>query len=755
MFAVTYLFSGLFRTGKPAAGNFREVSNFPEVASARMRSLSLSKGRPEPEFPGSYSWGNFIHKIAVHNLNTMANLKGNANRLINATSPYLLQHAYNPVDWYEWGEEALARAAREHKPILVSIGYSSCHWCHVMEREVFEKEAIARIMNEHLVCIKVDREERPDIDQIYMEAVQAMGVSGGWPLNVFLTPEQKPFYGGTYFAPDQWTQVIQGIHQAFTNRRSDIEASASELAALLNQNDNTRLKRKADEVALKDALATMYGKLQPAFDTAWGGLAKAPKFIMPSVWRWLLRYHHITGNEEARAHLVFTLKKIAMGGIYDQIGGGFARYSVDSYWFVPHFEKMLYDNAQLMTLYAEAYALTKDEQFKTVLYETFEWLQTEMTGGEGGFYSALDADSEGEEGRFYVWKTEELRAVTGADADLIADYFSIKENGNWEPDKNILMRVQQDEDFLKKHGLSADEWKQKLRRAKDKLLSVRDARVRPGLDDKIVTGWNAMMITGLVDTYKVLGDKRFLDAALRNMRFLENALSEGLTFYRSHRNKRSEVKGFLDDYAWLIRACIGLYEVTFDSYWIHRAKALTGHTLGNFFDKHDGFFHYAGKDAEKLIASRKEMFDNVIPGSNSVMAQNLFHLGIFFDDSEWKTMAEEMTLSLGHLITSEPNYMSHWGIVYAEIRHGMAEVVFAGTSAAAKGRELFSDFQPFALAMGAEGGNHDLPLLEGKTALNDQFTVYVCYNKTCQRPVHRIEDAREQLYCTPTTLNDS
>lgn len=686
-----------------------------------------------------------MDKTTVDKLDAMVDLKGKANRLIGATSPYLLQHAYNPVDWYEWGEEALGKAVRENKPILVSIGYSSCHWCHVMEREVFEKEAIAKVMNEHLVCIKVDREERPDIDQIYMEAVQAMGVNGGWPLNVFLTPEQKPFYGGTYFPPDQWTQVIQGIHQAFTNRRTDIEASATELATLLNQNDNTRLKKETGEGALKEALSQMYGKLQSGFDTAWGGLAKAPKFIMPSVWRWLLRYCYITRNEEARQHLIFTLRKIAMGGIYDQIGGGFARYSVDAYWFVPHFEKMLYDNAQLMTLYAEAYALTKDESFKTVLNETFEWLQSEMTGVDGGFYSALDADSEGEEGRFYVWRTAELREVVGDDADLIADYFSIKDNGNWEPDKNILMRVQLEEDFLKKHGFSADEWQHKLRAAKDKLLEVRDTRVRPGLDDKIVAGWNAMMVAGLVDAYKALNDKRFLNAALRNMQFLENSLSEGLVVYRSYRNKRSEVKGFLDDYAWLIRACLGLYEVTFDSYWIHRAKALAEHTIDHFFDDNDGFFHYAGKDAEKLIASRKEMFDNVIPGSNSVMAQNLYHLGILFDNAHWKTTAEKMTLSLSHLISAEPNYMSHWGIVYAEMVHGMAEVVFAGEGAVEKARDIFRDFQPFALAMGVRGGSEDLPLLAGKAAVNDQFTVYVCYNKTCQRPVHSVEEALGQL----------
>lgn len=667
-----------------------------------------------------------------------------ANRLIHAASPYLLQHAYNPVDWFEWGDEALEKARNENKPILVSIGYSSCHWCHVMEREVFEKDDIAAIMNERLVCVKVDREERPDIDHIYMEAVQAMGVHGGWPLNVFLTPEQKPFYGGTYFPPDQWTQVVRGIHNAFTTRREEVEASATELTNLLAQQDTSRYKQEPASSDLRNDLESTYNKLHPAFDKTWGGLEKAPKFIMPSVWRWLLRYHRLTGSQDALQHLVLTLKKIAMGGIYDQIGGGFSRYSVDQYWFVPHFEKMLYDNAQLMSLYAEAYALTREEEFKVVLAETFEWLQTEMMDGHGGFYSALDADSEGEEGKFYIWTEEELRDVLGGEAPLFMDYYSVKDKGNWEHGKNILMRVQQEGDFLKKHGLAAETWKAKLQDAKDRLLAVRDKRIKPGLDDKIITGWNAMMVVGLADAYKVLGEDKFLKAALRNMQFLENELTEGLTLFRSYKNRRSHVKAFLDDYAYVIQACIALYQVTFNEYWINRAKALLQHTVENFYDVSDGFFKYAARDAEKLIAARKEIFDNVIPASNSVMAQNLYHLSVIFDDQTWRAMAEKMTFSLSHLITSEPNYMSNWGIVYAEMKKGMAEVVFAGKDNGVAAREMFRTFQPFVIAMGTDHESH-LPLLEGKSALADKLTIYVCYNKTCQQPVHTVHDAIAQL----------
>jgi uncharacterized protein YyaL (SSP411 family) len=667
-----------------------------------------------------------------------------ANRLIHSTSPYLLQHSFNPVEWFEWSDEALAKAKSEDKPILVSIGYSACHWCHVMEREVFEKEKIAKIMNEHLVCIKVDREERPDIDQIYMEAVQAMGINGGWPLNVFLTPDQKPFYGGTYFPPDQWRNVIEGINNAFVTRRTEVEASAGELAKALSESDASRYKKESASAELKTELEAIYLKLKPSFDKTWGGLDKEPKFIMPSVWRLLLRYHHITRNQECLDHVLFTLKKIAMGGIYDQVGGGFARYSVDKYWFVPHFEKMLYDNAQLISLYAEAYALTKDEALKTVVYETFEWLQTEMMDAHGGFYSALDADSEGEEGKFYAWTATEFRDALGEAAPLFIDYYSIKEEGNWEHDKNVLMRVQREEDFLKKHSLSVAEWNEKLQKAKDALLAVRDKRIRPGLDDKIITAWNAMTIVGLVDAYKAFGDDRFLRAALRTMQFIENELMEGLTLFRSHRKKRSAVKGFLDDYAFVIQAYVSLYQATFNEYWIQRAKALMDHTMQNFYDSTDGFFHYARQDAEKLIASRKEIFDNVIPSSTSVMAQNLYHLGIIFDDTVWKTISEKMASSLGHLITSEPNYMSNWGIVYAEMRKGMAEVAFVGEGAKAAAQQIFEAFNPFVLAMGAEHES-TLPLMDGKTAIDNRLTIYVCYNKTCQRPVHEVSEAVEEI----------
>jgi uncharacterized protein YyaL (SSP411 family) len=662
------------------------------------------------------------------------------NRLIHSTSPYLLQHAHNPVDWFEWGEEALMKAKKENKPILVSIGYSSCHWCHVMEREVFEKDDMAGIMNEYLVCIKVDREERPDVDQIYMDAVQAMGQHGGWPLNVFLTPDQKPFYGGTYFPPAQWTQVLNGIHKAFTERRSEIEESAHQFAEHLAQQDTQRFRKPADGADLATDLESIYKKLESAFDTSWGGLEKEPKFVMPSLWLWLLRYYHLSKNEKALQQTLLTLRRVAMGGIYDQIGGGFSRYSVDGYWFAPHFEKMLYDNAQLMTLYAEAYSITKDPEFKTILEETFEWLQTEMMHPEGGFYSALDADSEGVEGKFYVWKKEEVDTILGDDASIVNAYYSVKAEGNWEHGNNILFRALPEEKFLNTNNLAAKDWNEKLRGIKDKLLTERDKRIAPGLDDKIITAWNGLMVVGLTDAYKALGDERFLKAAKKNMEFLERELTENLTLYRSYKNKRSNTPGFLDDYAYLVQACIKLYQVTFEEYWIKRAEVLTLHTIDNFLDDSDGFFHYSGKYAEKLIAAKKEIFDNVIPSSNSVMAQNLLHLGIILDKDEWKTMATNMTESLGHLITNEPNYMSNWGIVYTEMKKGMAEVAIVGPGTELLKKQFHQVYQPFTLSMGTETESH-LPLLEGKVALQEKSTIYVCYHKTCQRPVHSVPEA--------------
>ena len=666
------------------------------------------------------------------------------NKLINATSPYLLQHAHNPVDWHEWNTEALQKALTEDKPILVSIGYSSCHWCHVMERESFEKESIAEIMNKFFVCIKVDREERPDIDQVYMDAVHILGVQGGWPLNVFLTPEQKPFFGGTYFTPQVWVEVLNNINRAYRANRDQIEETAEELRLHLLTSEVSRYKQEPIQSELIPELNEIYNKMQVKFDKKWGGIDKEPKFIMPSVWLFLLRLSNITKNPEALSHIVFTLKKIAMGGIYDQIGGGFARYSVDRYWFAPHFEKMLYDNAQLLSLYSEAYSITKDEEFKNVIYETHDWLQREMTHSNGGFYSALDADSEGVEGKFYIWKQDELHDILGEDEGLISSYFGIKKEGNWEHNSNILMRTTDDSRFLTNHDIKKEQWSQALRAAKEKLLGVRNKRVPPGLDDKIIAGWNAMTICGLTDAYRAFGDMRFLDAAIKNVQFMENNLITGQTLYRSFKEKRSNTGAFLDDYAFFIQALIRIYQVTFQEKYVRRASEMAQHVIDQFYDSSDGFFYYTSKDSEQLISRKKEIFDNVIPSSNAVMSQNLNHLGILFDREDWKQMGVAMVDSLSHLVKSEPGFMSHWAIVYLETKKGLAEIVFTGENMHILRSDLQKNFLPFAIMQGSDEQS-ELPLQKDKIAIGGKATIYVCHNKSCQLPVHEVSDALGQL----------
>lgn len=654
------------------------------------------------------------------------------NQLIHATSPYLLQHAHNPVEWYEWSNEALHKAKAEDKPILVSIGYSSCHWCHVMERESFENETIAAVMNEHFVCIKVDREERPDIDQVYMEAVQAMQQNGGWPLNVFLTPDQKPFYGGTYFPPQNWAQLLKQIHQTFQVKRKEIDDSANDLAQHLQTSDLKRFAQQNEKLFKQEQTDTMFQILASRYDKTWGGIEKAPKFVMPSIWLFLLRHHASTNNKAALNMVTNTLRQLALGGIYDQVGGGFSRYSVDGEWFAPHFEKMLYDNAQLLSLYAEAYSITHDPVFKETIYETVGWLEREMQHLAGGFYSALDADSEGVEGKFYTWTEAELRTVLGPDTEKLMYHFQATAEGNWEHGRNILRRDRETD------GIESDE----VKTLKAKLLVARSKRIRPGLDDKILTGWNAMTIHGLIDCYKAFNDEHFLQLALGAISFLEEHVIDDKV-YRAWKGKRSATEGFLEDYAFLIQAYVSLYQVTFNEGWLHKANVWCDYVQQHFLDAEEGFFFYASDTAEALIARKKEIFDNVIPGSNSVMARNLFQLGVLLDREDWKEQARTMTSKLLHLITSEPVYTCHWAVLLSELIHEPAEVVIAGSEALTLRTELHQHYLPFTLTAGSTGES-TLPLLENRLPKSGTL-IYVCRNKTCQLPVDNVTNALNQI----------
>jgi uncharacterized protein len=656
-----------------------------------------------------------------------------SNRLIHSTSPYLLQHASNPVDWFEWSEEALEKAKKEDKPILLSIGYSSCHWCHVMAHQSFENEDIAQLMNEHFVCIKLDREERPDIDQIYMEAVQAMKQNGGWPLNVFLTPEQKPFFGGTYFPPKNWAQLLLQITKAFKEKRNEIESSANDLKNHLGISDLQRFKKLENNTSTsREMLDKMFNNLENRFDFTFGGIEKAPKFVMPSIWLFLARYYQISKNQTALDMLHLTLQKVAAGGIYDQIGGGFARYSVDGEWFAPHFEKMLYDNSQLLSLYAEAYSLTNEKLYRTVVYETVRWLEREMTHPKGGFYSALDADSEGEEGKFYVWSHDEISILLESESVAVIDYFGVTHEGNWEHGKNILKRQ------------SERETNEKLEESIKKLLGARNARIKPGLDDKILTGWNAMTIQGLTDAYKAFGDPSFLACAEKAIRFIETHLINENKIYRSYKDRCSATIGFLDDYAFLIQAYTSLYQVTFNEIYLRNAERWCEITISDFFDQAENYFHFNSNLAEQLIARKKEIFDNVIPSSNAVMARNLYKLGILLDKSAWQDLARAMVVRLSTLIESEPIYMCHWAVLATEISTPSVEVVIVGSNVEHLRKELQKQYLPFINFAGTTDKS-DLPLFIGRQATDEKTKIYVCQNNTCQLPVDSVAQALAQL----------
>ncbi|GAB3284118.1 thioredoxin domain-containing protein [Larkinella harenae] len=687
------------------------------------------------------------------------------NRLAQESSPYLLQHAHNPVDWFPWGPEALQKAAQENKPILVSIGYSACHWCHVMERESFENEQVARVMNNYFVCIKVDREERPDVDAIYMDAVQAMGVQGGWPLNVFLMPDAKPFYGLTYLPPRQWINLLESVRSAFDNHRDQLADSAEGFANQLNMSVAEQYYLTDTAPAFtREQLDAMYQKLATSFDPLKGGPRRAPKFPMPSIYGFLLRYYHVTQNPEALQHLRRTLDFMALGGIYDQLGGGFARYSVDDQWFAPHFEKMLYDNGQLVTLYSEAYSLAPSPLYRNTVFQTIAFLERELTSPEGGFYSALDADSEGVEGKFYTWPTAELQTILGDDFGWFSELYHISPEGNWEEHdgvgRNILHRVVSDEDFARMQGLTAAELDVKLSRSHQKLMAVRDQRIRPGLDDKILCSWNGLMMKGLVTAYRVFGEVSFLALAERNARFIQEKMTNSTTgrLWHSYKSSPSSapdgsgiatITAYLEDYAAVIDGFLALYQATFNESYLLEADRLARYTLDHFWDEQDHLFYFTDQAGEALIARKKEVFDNVIPASNSMMAHNLYTLGLLLErpiegEPAYTQILDAMMGRVQSLLQQNADYLTHWAALYALRVQPTAEIAIVGPEASRLRREIDQRFYPNKVLAGTETGSQ-LPLLENRTPINGQTAIYVCYNRACQLPVTQVEDAFANL----------
>lgn len=671
----------------------------------------------------------------------MAKIPEGKNRLANATSPYLLQHAENPVDWYPWGEEALAKAKEEDKPILLSIGYSSCHWCHVMAHESFEDTAVAALMNANFVNIKLDREERPDIDQIYMDAVQAMGLNGGWPLNVFITPDQKPFYGGTYFPKEKWVELIGSINDAFVNNREKLNESAENFAKhiAVSETEKYGLEGNDAPVTIEDA-KNNYETLAQKFDEQWGGIQKEPKFPMPAIWAWLMTYHHLSKDEEAKKHLLYTLDKIAEGGIYDQIGGGFSRYSVDSEWHVPHFEKMLYDNGQLLSLYANAYKISGKTEYARVIAQTIDWLEREMLDPSGGLYAALDADSEGEEGKFYVWTLNEVLKLAGDKANIVANFYDVMLEGNWEG-TNVLRRKEAPEIILKRFNLTSDELEVIISEFNKEALEERSKRIRPGLDSKIISGWNGLALQGLCDSYLATGNEKAKNLAMQLGAFMK---SEMIVDGKLLRTQKQSIQGFMEDYAAVIQSFITMYETFHDETYLNSAKSLTDQALSEFFDNEEKLFYFSSSESENLIARKKEVFDNVIPSSNAIMVNNLYRLAIIFDDKKLLTIHEEMLSKVKQLIKDEPEYMSYWNVTTTSKLSKQLEIVIIGPDHVAFAKEVQEKYHPNRVVLASETAS-DLPLMEYKTTREGETTIYVCSEKVCRRPVTSVAEAFSEI----------
>jgi uncharacterized protein len=700
------------------------------------------------------------------------------NQLIHETSPYLLQHAHNPVNWFAWSEVALNKAKKEDKPILVSIGYAACHWCHVMEKESFENEATAAIMNEHFVNIKIDREERPDLDHIYMDAVQTMTGSGGWPLNVFLTPEGKPFYGGTYFPPQRafnrpsWQEILLGVARSFNEKREEINVQAENLTGHLVQSNTFGLQTPSDagEIVDRKKMDEAFQNLMKSADKEWGGFGKAPKFPQTFSIQFLLRYHYtrnqpiqVPGNPEAPSQQVedwneplkqalLSLDKMIEGGIYDQVGGGFARYSTDAEWLAPHFEKMLYDNALLVIVLSEAFQLTKKQRYREVIHETMEFVQRELlhqgsltgSGRPGkqpqiGFYAALDADSEGEEGKFYVWDQQEVNEILGNEAPLFCDYYDISSRGNWE-EKNILRVKERAEIYSVKKNISYGELEKILNKGKKKLLEQRTKRIHPSLDDKIILGWNALMNTACSKAFAATGDEAYRQLAVRNMNFLLQdfpSLKEN-DFYHTWKNDQAKYPAFLDDYAFLIQALIHLQEITADTGWITRAGAITQFVIDHFSEEETGFFFYTRSGQADVIIRKKEVYDGAIPSGNSVMAYNLHQLSILLDKKEWKQRSLEMVSSLGKVIIRYPGSFGNWACLVQEIIAGTNEIVLLGKDPGKLHLELLQEYIPHRALMVSSTVKPGFSLLSDKP-LSDPPSIWLCRNFRCLSPVSSVK----------------
>ncbi len=684
----------------------------------------------------SFIWSRDLHRGKKENMKY-------TNELINSTSPYLLQHAHNPVHWYPWSEEIIKQATRENKLILVSIGYAACHWCHVMEHESFEDTAVARIMNDNYICIKVDREERPDVDHYYMSAVQLMGQSGGWPLNVIALPDGRPIWGGTYYPKEAWMKNINAVANFYKQNSQKALDYATQLQEGIQQ---VSLAEELENPIPANARILEQGVAgwQSRWDMTEGGNSGAPKFPMPVNLEFLLYYGFVKHDDRALEFVNTTLEKMARGGSYDQVGGGFARYSVDEKWKVPHFEKMLYDNGQLLSIYSKGFQQFKNEEFKRVVYETVDFLERELMDESGAFYSSLDADSDGEEGKFYVWTEEELKSKFGDDDTLFADYFNINFKGLWEHGNYILLRDSDDFEFAERNNLTYDQLLTKRAKWKSTLLKEREKRIRPGLDDKTLTSWNALVIQGLLDAYKAFKDEHFLRLAIQNASFIkENQLSESGKLYRNWKAGTSSIDGFLEDCALTIQACISLFEVSGAEDWLHMAEKLYAYSLAHFYNESTGLFYFSEEGSSSVVSNHFQKEDNVIPSANSVMANNLHRLYLIFGQPGYLAMAQKMLHYITPHFSKYPMAYANWGNLMLKLTEPYFEVAVCGINSGILLAEMQNAYQPNIFWVHTRSES-EIPLLQNRFVVGDDL-IYVCREGLCQLPVRTSAEALQLI----------
>ena len=662
------------------------------------------------------------------------------NELSKESSPYLLQHAENPVHWKAWNTQTIKEAFDKEQLIIVSIGYSACHWCHVMEHETFENDAAAKTMNAHFTSIKVDREERPDIDAVYMKAVQIMTQRGGWPLNVVCLPDGRPVWGGTYFKIDEWIDTLEQLLNLYTTKPEKLLEYADKLQEAIETLNHLPVEKTSTptEIILKELVA----KWTKSFDHEFGGMARAPKFMMPNNYDFLMRYGFQNKDEDLLKFVDLTLTKMAYGGLFDTIEGGFSRYSVDMKWHVPHFEKMLYDNGQLLSLYANAYKRTKNPLYQEIIEKTITFLQTNLDNNEGGFYSALDADSLNEnnvleEGAFYVWKKSDLQILIKEDFEIFSTVFNINQFGHWEHGNYVLIQSESLEEIATSFKISTSELHQKKKNWEQILFIERQKRNPPRLDDKCLTSWNALTLTGFVDSFKALQNPLYLDLALKNAHFISEKLwSPDGNLFRSYKNGKATINGFLEDYACVIQSFIALFEVTFDEKWLHSAKQLMDYSLEHFFDANRKFFIYTSDLDSALISKHYEIEDNVIPASNSIMARNLHQLSVHFGNTFYEKTAQEM---LDQILANidYPSAFSNWLNLALDISKAK-ELAIVGPNALSELYKLNSHYLPNILISGSIQ-NSSLPFLSNRFQ-KEKTLFYLCENRTCQAPTENYEE---------------